>query len=194
MTDQHSQDDLALPAILKRTAKPATTTTAAPEAAKVKPVQSKEAKAAARSAKARTKAAAKATAKAEPKHRPSTVKSTDANPSKSIVPVRFKERYADHDDTNGDKVALALKSATETTNADGRTVLDVPALTAIAKANGIDFTRYEKLNNGQKRMNVGNRLRGLLKAGKKVMIGKQVFADAKKALAVQPVKEAAAAA
>lgn len=106
---------------------------------------------------------------------------------RSIVPARFKARYAQHDDTNGSKLALALKAATTTENEDGRPCLDVDALEAIAKANKIDFRPYAKMNNGQKRMNVGNKLRGLVQNGTTVVIGKQKFADAKatKAAAVK---------
>ena len=46
------------------------------------------------------------------KHKPADVVATEDNPQKSIVPVKFKERYAEHGDSNGDRVALALKAAT----------------------------------------------------------------------------------
>ena len=130
-----------------------------------------------------TRADKKAAAKAAKAHKPSDIVSTEANPARSIVPVRFKQRYAEHGGTCGDKMALAVSSAIQTKNADGRTVLDMGVLKQIAVNNGIDYAAYEHLNNGQKSMNVRNRLRGLLKSGKKVTIGKQVFADAAKALA-----------
>ena len=127
-----------------------------------------------RAAKAKVETKAK-----KAKHKPSTIKSTEANLAKSIVPVKFKTLYAEHNDTNGSPLSLALKEATTTTNEDGREALDVKALAAIAKAHGIDFKVYEHLNNGQKRMNVGNKLRGLVKAGKTVTIGKKTFKNAK---------------
>lgn len=139
----------------------------------------------AKSAKPRT---VKASAKPAPKakvakaHKPSTIVRTADNPIRSIVPAAFKARYSEHNDTCGKPLNLALKAATTTKNAEGREALDIPALKAVAKANGIDFSPYEKLNNGQKRMNVGNKLAGLVKAGTTVVIGKQKFADAKKAL------------
>lgn len=117
---------------------------------------------------------AKATKATKP-HKPSTIVRTDANPAKSIVPSKFKAAYAAHNDTNGSPLSLALKKATTMTNDEGRETLDVKALKAIAKAHGIDFTPYEGLNNGQKRMNVGNKLRGLVKAGKPVTIGGKAF-------------------
>lgn len=109
-------------------------------------------------------------------------KAKDADAPKnprSIVPVRFKEAYAKTNDTCGSKLALALKQATTAENKDGRECLDVDALKAIAKANNVDFSKYEKLNNGQKRMNVGNKLAGLVKNGTTVTIGKQKFASEK---------------
>lgn len=126
--------------------------------------------------------------KSASKRKPSNIARTADNPAKSIVPMKFKEKYADHDGTNGTALALALKDETTMKNKDGRDCLDVDTLFAIAKAHGIDTAKYKGLNNGQLRMNVGNRLRGKLQAGEKITIGKRVFADAKKALAVKPVK------
>ena len=94
---------------------------------------------------------------------------------RSIVPMKFKERYKSHGGTCGDDMALELKAATTTRNADKREVLDVKALWAIAKLNGIDVAKYVDLNNGQKRMNVGNKLRGKLAAGEDVVIGARQF-------------------
>lgn len=99
---------------------------------------------------------------------------------RSIVPAKFKAAYADSRDTCGDKMAMALKDATTTTNTDGRECLDVPALAAIAKANGLSMSPYSHLNNGQKRMCVGNKLRGLAEQGTVVVIGAQRFAGANK--------------
>ena len=55
-------------------------------------------------------------------------------------------------------------------------VLDADALFAFAAENGIDGTRYAHLNNGQKRMNVGNACRALIKKGYQIVChGKVVF-------------------
>lgn len=94
---------------------------------------------------------------------------------RSIVPMKFKERYSKHGGTCGDDMAMELKAATTTRNADKREVLDVEALWAIAKSNKIDVAKYLDLNNGQKRMNVGNKLRGRLAAGADVVIGARTF-------------------
>lgn len=124
----------------------------------------------------------------EADHKPSEVVATEQNPQKSIVPVRFKARYAEHGDSNGDRVALALKAYVAGVNADGRPSTDVAKLREVAEANGIDFNAYARLNIGQQRMNVGNRLRGMLKNEKPVTIGKQRFADWEKAKIVAPAK------
>lgn len=143
----------------------------------------------ARAAKPATKKAAKAKGKT---HKPSTIKSTEANPAKSLVPVRFKKAYSEHNDTNGSALSLALKAATTTTNKDGREVLDTKALAAIAKTHGIDYSAYAHLNNGQQRMNVGNRLRGLVKAGKAVKIAGKEFKTPKSVESKAAVEQAAA--
>lgn len=195
---QATPDAFEIPDALKRTEKPAAqAATPAPAAVEQTPAPAPkkpnraERRAAAKAAKASApkadKPAKTAKVKAAPKHKPSDIVSTEANPAKSIVPVKFKEKYADHDGSCGDKLAYSVKSFLETKNADGRTVLSMERLAELASDNGIDFGKYKHLNNGQQSMNVRNRLRGLLKAGKKVRVGKQVFADAEKALAVQPV-------
>lgn len=104
----------------------------------------------------------------------------------TIVPLRYKAAYAEHNDTCGDRVALALKEATQKvvadTSEDGqggtRTVLDVDALWAIAKANGVDYSKYKDMNNGQKRMNVGNKLRGMVRDGLSVKIAGKTYEGA----------------
>lgn len=127
--------------------------------------------------------------KAKGKNAARKVKAKATGNKRSIVPLRFKQAYGEHNDTNGSKLSLALKKQTTTENDDGRECLDVDALRAVAKANGIEFKPYEKLNNGQKRMNVGNKLRGLVASGVTVTIGSQKFANAasiKSAVKVEP--------
>lgn len=170
-----TEADAGIPAFLdasKRTAKPVTVAKSAAPAAKPTPVKAKAAK---------TPKAGKVVKAA---HKPSTVEATDQNPQKSLVPVRFKAKYSGTGDSCGDRMALALKKATTTKNADGRDACDVDALRKIAEANGIDFSAYAKLNVGQQRMNVGNRLRGMVKNEKTVVIGTQKFADWEKAKVV----------
>lgn len=73
----------------------------------------------------------------------------------------------------GDDVAEALKGA------------DLDALLVFAAGNGIDVDKYAHLNNGQKRMNVGNRLRAMVKKGE---VGVEALFDIERA----PVKPAKA--
>ena len=163
-----------IPDVLKHTAPPSS-----PETKKASATTTATRKAS--SAKPSSK---KPVASAKAPHQPSKVVSTTANPSKSIVPPKYKTIYALHDGTNGDTVAVALK-ALETPNADGRPTLGWDTIQEVAKANGIDVSAYAKLNNGQKRMNLGNKLRGMVKAGKPVQIGKRRIANVKPADPVQ---------
>lgn len=128
-----------------------------------------------------------ATRVAKPVHQPSQVASTEANPSKSIVPPKYKVVYSAHQGTNGDNVAMALK-AMEAINEAGRPTIDWATMQEIAKANEIDLSAYAHLNAGQKRMNLGNKLRGMIKAGRTVVIGKRRIATLK---AAEPVAQAA---
>lgn len=176
-TQTPAKTDEAIPDFLKReTAKSAPALkTATPKAAK--PAKTPKVRAVAGETKGKAVAPNKA------KHKPSDIVRTEANPAKSIVPVRFKQAYAEHDGTNGDKVAYAVTAAITTTNDDGRTVLSDKLLRDLAEANGIDYSKYAHLNMGQRSMNVRNRLRGILKSGKTITVGKAKFADPKKALA-----------
>lgn len=128
--------------------------------------------------------AAKAGKVVKSDHKPSEVKATTDNPQKSIVPVRFKQKYAATGDSCGDRVALALRNYVEGRNADGRPATDEAKLKEVAAANGIDYSAYSRCNVGQKRMNIGNRLRGMLKNEQTVTIGRQRFADWEKAKVV----------
>ena len=97
---------------------------------------------------------------------------SDLKIPRSIVPAKFKERYSGSQNTNGDPIALALKAATTKLNEEGRAALDLDKLHEIADANGVPV---RGANNGQFRMNVANRLRGLIKHGKQVKIAGVVF-------------------
>lgn len=81
------------------------------------------------------------------------------NYSGNIVPVGFKQKYKANGGTNGDIVAHAM------------TDLEEPALIAIATANSLDYGRWAHLNFGQRRMNLGNVLRGMIRRGESVVIG-----------------------
>lgn len=204
-------DGLGIPAGLDRKSngvQPANATAAkltstAPTAAKPNRVEQIKAAAASVAAKpnrkerraaASTKQPAKA--KAKPAKAPAVSAATDkpAPEKRSIVPASYKEKYAEHNDTCGSSLSMFLKEQTTGKNADGREALLVDELFAIAKANEIDVTKYVGLNNGQKRMNVYNRLVGRLNDGKDVKVGKRVFraADHKPTEAKKPAAKSVA--
>ncbi len=96
---------------------------------------------------------------------------------KELVPAKYKALYSETEDTCGTALSLALKEATTHKSKEqaGRVVLDVEALWKIAARNKIDTAKYVDLNNGQKRMNVYNRMVGMLNNGQNVHIGSKTF-------------------
>jgi len=78
---------------------------------------------------------------------------------KSVIKRKYKQRYKPFKMTCGDDLAGKLRKHVE--DEDG--AVDVAALKRFAKANSIWDDRYNHLNVGMQRMNVGNRLRGLVK-------------------------------
>lgn len=197
-------DGLGIPAGLDRksngvqpaNAKAATLTSTAPTA---KPNRVEQIKAAAEKPNRKERRAAASTKQpkaAKAKAKPAVSAATDkpAPEKRSIVPAAYKEKYAEHNDTCGSSLSMFLKEQTTGKNADGREALLVDELFAIAKANEIDVTKYVGLNNGQKRMNVYNRLVGRLNDGKDVKVGKRVFraADHKPTTAKKPTAKSVA--
>jgi hypothetical protein len=88
-----------------------------------------------------------------------------------LFPAKYREKYAAHDGSTGDVLAVALKKVT---SRDGKT--DLAALREVAVANGVDLDRWAHLNLGMQRMNLGNRLRGMAKRGI-VTIGGATFGE-----------------
>lgn len=85
----------------------------------------------------------------------------------SIIKSKYKARYKQHGMSCGDDVADELK-AYITVTVGGRQQVDLKRLQKVAELNGVWKPTYAKLNNGQQRMTVGNRLRALYMAGEKV--------------------------
>lgn len=144
-------------------------------------------------AKTKTEKTAKTRAAKEKEAHEAAVEEGAAEPKlpRSVVPVRYKMLYADTDNTCGDVLAIAFKKYTTGKNADGREALDISKLEEVAKANDVPMIGK---NNGLIRMNVGNRLRGLLKHGKPIVIGKQRFAGkGKESAGLQKAETAQAA-
>lgn len=90
---------------------------------------------------------------------------------KSIVPKRYKKKYAAHGGSCGDEMAGALKSAVA--GEKGKT--DVKALESVMAQNGLPKNSWSGLNIGQRRMNLGNVLRSRIKRGEEVTVGTEVW-------------------
>jgi len=103
---------------------------------------------------------------------------------RSVVPPKFKKLYQATDNTCGDALAFTLKKYTTGLNEDGRETMDISKLREVADVNGVEVVGK---NPGLMRMNVSNRLRGLVKHGKTVIIGKSKFANAERALHKEPI-------
>lgn len=104
------------------------------------------------------------------------VEQADADGQKlphSVVPVKYKKAYAATDNTCGDELALYLKKYTTIENKVGRDTMDTAKLAEVAKANDQPIVG---VNAGLQRMNLSNRLRGMLKHGQTVTVGGRKFA------------------
>lgn len=77
---------------------------------------------------------------------------------KSIVKKKYRDAYRPNAHTNGDDFAKRLKEYL--TTEDG---VDVQKLMRFAVANKVWDEKYARLNNGQQRMTIGNRLRARMK-------------------------------
>lgn len=101
-----------------------------------------------------------------------TAAEAEVKKSNSIVPLKFKARYKEHDGNCGDGMAEAFAEAVK----DGKGKTDPELLAKVAAANGIDLqARWGKLNLGQQRMNLGNVLRTRARKGEKVVVGETTF-------------------
>lgn len=83
---------------------------------------------------------------------------------KSIVKKKFKSKYKPFKATNGDDLAqLLAKHLKVKDEIAGKMKIDEDKLERFAKRNGIWSDDYDRLNIGQRRMNIGNRLRAKLR-------------------------------
>jgi len=109
----------------------------------------------------------------------------DEEVRRNVVPAKYRERYGKdqhtHDDPErvGLDIAQIMKDLTDETVKDDkgktRTGCSESALREIAEANGVDFGRWDDLNIGMKRMNLGNVLRGKYRRGEQVVLGDQTY-------------------
>lgn len=90
---------------------------------------------------------------------------TEAPQKKDVVPSAYRDKYKATGGTNGDFIALALKSV----GGDG-----LPALKTVMKENKIPDNRWGAANVGMQRMNLSNVLRStFLNGGDVYIMGKQ---------------------
>lgn len=83
--------------------------------------------------------------------------------SGNVVNSKYKQKYAENGGNCGDAIAKAFGPITDTPECD-------EMLRQVAIANGVDYGRWAHCNIGQKRMNLGNVLRGKIKRGENVII------------------------
>lgn len=92
----------------------------------------------------------------------------DGDAGKSKIKKRYKTAYKPFKNTNGDDLAAQLAAHLKVKDADdpkGRMKVDLARLKRFAVANGVWDERYEQLNAGMRRLNVGNRLRAKVRKG-----------------------------
>lgn len=97
----------------------------------------------------------------------------DDDSGKSIVKAKYKTQYRPFKQTCGDdmsrRISLAIKTVVTIETKSGKTKkvlrIDPKRLQRLARMNGVWSDEYLKLNVGQQRMNVGNRIRKLAKDG-----------------------------
>lgn len=78
---------------------------------------------------------------------------------KSIVKHKYRKLYRPNHNTNGDELAQLMREHLEYVDESDETKIDADLLKRFAQANECWVPAYSKLNVGQQRMNVGNRLR-----------------------------------
>lgn len=93
----------------------------------------------------------------------------------SIIKKKYKQQYKKLGGLCGDEVSCELTAATTPLAEDGKVKTCLKTLRDIAIANGVWKDTYSKLNPGQQRMTVGNRLRNKIIAGEVITIGKRTM-------------------
>lgn len=90
--------------------------------------------------------------------------------AKSVVKAHYREKYKANGFNCGDIVADELKEYCNKLRGS-RLVVDLERLKEVALENGVWDERYAALNAGLARMTIGNRLRAMIEAGDRVLIG-----------------------
>lgn len=99
--------------------------------------------------------------------------------------AKYQKKYGKAGN-NGDKLAVAC---TAYLKVDGK--VSEERVAEVAKANGIDMTKYAERNIGMKSMNLRNLLRGKLKKGESVTVGTETISPSE-IVAEAPEGQAAA--
>ena len=86
--------------------------------------------------------------------------------SNGAIGMAYKTKYGKNKHC-GDDIAVLMKDFCT----DEKGKADAGALAKVAKANGIDFKKWDHLNIGMQRLSLGNVLRGMLRKGTDVIIG-----------------------
>lgn len=94
--------------------------------------------------------------------------------SRSIIKSKYKDRYKKNGFSCGDDIAGDLGAYVKVIH-NGRLVVDVKKLREVAVKNEVWKDSYAKLNVGQQRMTIGNRLRVRYQAGDVVDIGGAIW-------------------
>lgn len=91
--------------------------------------------------------------------------------SRSIVPKTYKQVYKLHGGSCGDEISRRMKDFVTVENSLGDMVCSEDRLRELASLNGgLWNPKWDRLNIGQMRMNLGNRLRNLAKKGREIEI------------------------
>lgn len=105
----------------------------------------------------------------------------EADEKSNGVPQKYKQKYLLNEDPDScsDEVAHAFKEAVTGLNEKGKPAVDLEKLSQVAEDNGL-LERYEGyvakgMNNGMKRMNIGNVIRAMVKRGEAVTIGNKTW-------------------
>lgn len=95
---------------------------------------------------------------------PESDEDEEPDEGKSKIKRKYKTQYKPFKNTNGDDIAQQLSSYLKTVKDPDskRLKIDPARLERFARANGIWSDEYKKLNMGMQRLNVGNRLRGVI--------------------------------
>lgn len=92
----------------------------------------------------------------------------------SIIKTKYKDRYKKNGGSCGDEIAEELTAYVVVFDR-GKARLDLKRVREVAEVNGLWKDSYSKLNPGQLRMTIGNRLRVKRATGDQINIGGAVF-------------------